>query len=101
MKHFNQLTPKENEALALLMEECAEVIQIIGKIQRHGLESCHPENLSITNRDLLEREIGHVLCAEEILRKCDVTRERDVQDSYVRKCESVGKYLHHINTKAL
>ena len=34
--HFNNLTPGEAERLAILAEECGEVIQIIGKILRHG-----------------------------------------------------------------
>ena len=33
---FNGLTPAEAERLALLMEECGEVVQIIGKVLRHG-----------------------------------------------------------------
>jgi hypothetical protein len=36
---FNQLTDAEAERLALLAEECGEVVQVIGKILRHGYES--------------------------------------------------------------
>ena len=35
-EHFNGLTPAEDERLAMLAEECAEVIKIVSKIQRHG-----------------------------------------------------------------
>lgn len=54
-QHFNQLTPAEAERLALLAEECGEVIQAIGKILRHGYESRHPDG-GPTNREALERE---------------------------------------------
>ena len=54
---FNKLTPAEAERLALLSEECAEVIMAIGKILRHGFESRHP-NGGPTNRQTLERECG-------------------------------------------
>lgn len=33
---FNGLSPAEVERLALLAEECGEVIQTVGKILRHG-----------------------------------------------------------------
>jgi len=59
MEHFNQLTPAQAERLAILAEEAGEVIQVVGKILRHGYESCNPliENPK-TNRQLLETELG-------------------------------------------
>jgi NTP pyrophosphatase (non-canonical NTP hydrolase) len=80
--HFNRLPPDQAEALALLAEECAEVIQAIGKIQRHGLWSEHPES-GIPNYNTLQREIGDVLAAlriAEVQRLADwaaVIRHRD------------------------
>jgi len=41
-ENFNDLSPAQTEALAVLAEECAEVIQVVGKILRHGLSSKHP-----------------------------------------------------------
>ncbi|MCU1313399.1 MAG: hypothetical protein JWM54_1156 [Acidobacteriaceae bacterium] len=64
-EHFNRLPPAQAESLALLAEECAEVIQAIGKIQRHGLWSEHPES-GIPNYNTLQREIGDVLAAFRI-----------------------------------
>ncbi|PCJ24121.1 MAG: hypothetical protein COA96_10270 [SAR86 cluster bacterium] len=56
--HFNGLTPAEAERLAMLAEEAAEVIQIIGKILRHGYENFHPDAPETTNRELLAMEVG-------------------------------------------
>jgi len=56
--HFNGLRPDEAERLAMLAEECAEVIQIIGKILRHGYEETHPDDMTISNRQLLSKEIA-------------------------------------------
>lgn len=64
MEHFNRLTPAEAERLALLAEECGEVIQAIGKVLRHGFESTHPDG-GPTNRESLERECGDVYHARE------------------------------------
>lgn len=41
-EHFNKLTPAEAERLAMLSEECGEVVKIIGKIFRHGYDSSNP-----------------------------------------------------------
>jgi NTP pyrophosphatase (non-canonical NTP hydrolase) len=57
MEHFNKLTPAEAERLAMLAEECGEVIQIVGKILRHGYDCYHPEDPTKTNRQLLGREL--------------------------------------------
>jgi hypothetical protein len=97
--HFNGLTPSEAELLALLMEECGEVIQVIGKIMRHGLESWHPADDALTsNRTLLELEMGHVLAAYELL-SAGVVRPAVVQSSRARKRVTIRKWLHHAEGK--
>jgi hypothetical protein len=59
--HFNQLTEQEAELLAILAEECGEVVQVVGKILRHGYESYSPfDSNKTTNRKLLEKELGDV-----------------------------------------
>lgn len=92
--NFNELTPAEAERLSLLLEEMGEAIQVIGKIQRHGYESCHPDG-GESNRELLEEEIGHVRHA--MIRLCD---ERDLDKAKIhwyadKKAQSVGRWLHH------
>lgn len=55
------LTPGEWERLALLSEECGEVVRAIGKIQRYGWESSSPFVAGgRTNRMALERELGSI-----------------------------------------
>lgn len=64
MEHFNGLTPAQAERLAMLAEECGEVIQVIGKILRHGYDSYHPDRPHITNRELLQRELTDLAAVE-------------------------------------
>lgn len=93
----NELADAELERLALLAEECGEVVQIIGKIIRHGYKSCHPDNKthSFPNRYLLEKELGDVVCAIEMLwRAGDVSREK-IEKKAWEKWERVKPYLHH------
>lgn len=92
--NFNRLKPEETEALALLAEECGELIQAIGKILRHGLWSEHPES-GIPNQITLEHEAGDVLAA---LRICEVQRLlgwAGVVRARDQKMIRVQRYLHH------
>lgn len=92
--NINRLTPAEAERLALLAEEMGEAIQVIGKILRHGYESKHPDG-GPTNRESLERELGDVYAAMDLL---GVSLDVDlhvIQEAADRKRERVQKYLHH------
>lgn len=96
--HFNQLTEQETELLAILAEECAEVIQIIGKILRHGLNSYDPTTPLvpfITNRDLLEKELGHIKHVQTLLTLKLVLDQSSINKSCCAKAKSIKKYLHH------
>lgn len=56
------LSKRQMEALWVLQEECAEVIQAAAKVLRHGYESVYPEN-GPTNRTKLEQELGDLQAA--------------------------------------
>lgn len=65
---MTNLTSHELELLGLLQEECAEVIQIVSKIRRFGIESYNPYlNEYKSNRTLLEEEMGDVECIAKLL----------------------------------
>lgn len=91
------LSDAERERLAVLMEECAEVQQIIGKILRHGYDSKHPNRMrpqDPDNREMLAEEIGHVDAAIKLM-----VSNRDVSldgiKTYRRQKEArIGRYLH-------
>jgi NTP pyrophosphatase (non-canonical NTP hydrolase) len=96
MKHFNELTPAEAERLALLSEEMGEAAQAIGKILRHGYESRSPLLPgSPTNRETLEREVGDVLCAMNLLTKAHDLDMAKIKEAKQGKEERVGRWLHH------
>lgn len=93
---FHELTPAEQERLACLSEECAEVIQIVNKIWRHGYASAHPDHPDgDTNREMLAKEVGHVLFWVNLMIKGldldSITIERAREDKY----HSSKVYLHH------
>jgi NTP pyrophosphatase (non-canonical NTP hydrolase) len=94
--NFNRLNDAEAERLAILAEECGEVLQTIGKILRHGYESKNPLVMnSKTNRQALELELGDLMFAITFM-----CRSGDIVDSHVSdhadsKTERIKPYLHH------
>ena len=94
MNHFNKLTPAEAERLALLLEEMGEAQQAIGKILRHGYESQNPFQPGPTNRDRLEKELGDVQHAIDLLCRSDVNRDR-IDKCEILKRQAISQYLHH------
>jgi NTP pyrophosphatase (non-canonical NTP hydrolase) len=60
------MTPQVEEALGILQEECAEVIQEVSKIRRFGLDTTHYKT-GLLHKTMLEIEVGDVLALVDIL----------------------------------
>lgn len=56
---MNEINDRNRETLIIAQEECAEVIQVISKIQRFGI--------SDDNRERLTAEVGDLLCMVDLL----------------------------------
>lgn len=98
MEHFNELNPAEHERLALLAEELAESIQIIGKILRHGYENYHPVSGS-TNRELLEKELGHLNNAISMMYEAKDLNIIKIVEHADDKRMTINEYLRHQQIK--
>lgn len=95
-KHFNGLTPAQDERLAILLEECGEVIQCIGKIQRHGYHSWNPEVVgATTNRDDLAREVADLMAAISLMTKAEDIEVGNLNRDSEHKLQKLKKYTHH------
>lgn len=95
MSPFNKLTPAEAERLAMLIEECGEVIQAATKILRHGYESYNPDlAFSPTNRQHLIKEICDLRAIE-----CLMIAGGEIQQSTPEAIANASirklKYSHH------
>jgi NTP pyrophosphatase (non-canonical NTP hydrolase) len=95
-KNINNLSPAETERLALLAEECGEVIQVVGKILRHGYASANPliED-SPTNREELEKELGDLLLIMSFLETYQDINPDNVELRMVKKATKITKWLHY------
>ena len=84
------------ERMAILSEELGEAVQIIGKIQRHGLDSEDPNGNP--NRWLLEVELGDILAAMCLLHYNGDINLDNIELATRQKMKKFkdGKaYLHH------
>lgn len=82
------------EVMAVLQEECAEVIQAISKINRFGLDS---EWQGVTNKQSLITEIGDVLALISILvDETDINiKDEEVHKAINAKYEKLKLFLPH------
>ena len=105
MMAFNGLTAAEAERLAILAEECAEVIQAVGKILRHGYQSFNPDLLTQemeddgeippNNKANLEKELGDVVLAIDMLKDAGDVSRYEIETRVGVKAEKIQEYLHH------
>lgn len=102
-EYFCNLTPKELELLAIGSEECGEVVQIIGKILRHGLDSHHPDDVNKEHNSIhLIRELSHVVwISSKIMsileKRNNIDSTKMMIDFFFEKENKAKKYLHHQN----
>jgi NTP pyrophosphatase (non-canonical NTP hydrolase) len=94
MRKLKLPNPAERERLTLLAEECAEVIQAVTKILRHGYSSHHP-NGGADNRQNLEGELGDLRFATILMCEAKDIKKDEIHTNAHDKGERVRQYLHH------
>ena len=93
------MDPKQKEALDILQEECAEVIQAVSKISRFGLDNLKPGKPK-TNREHLEEEIGDLLAMVDILTRNGVIDPANIEIAAKAKIEKLKKWSNIFSTEA-
>jgi NTP pyrophosphatase (non-canonical NTP hydrolase) len=88
----SNLTLSQIERLALLAEECGEVVQVVGKIMRFGFDGTHNQH---SNRERLEVELGDLQVAIDMLAQANDIDLTNVQDHAVAKFSRIGQHLLH------
>lgn len=93
---MEELTNAQIERLAILSEECGEVIQIVGKILRHGYKSFHPlDPMLQSNKLLLQNELGDLVNSINFLAE---HKDVDIETVYTKaesKKKRFVKWLKH------
>ena len=73
----------------ILQEECAEVTQAVSKVFRFGFDSEHQGK---TNKEMLEEEIGDLLCMIDILIEQCVINDEEVNIARKNKRQKLKKW---------
>jgi len=90
------MSEEELERLALLAEECAEVIVAVGKILRHGYQSYNPFHSELgSNKEQLEAEIADVWYAVNLMLGCGDVDIDEINHHLELAAKSKPKYLHY------
>lgn len=91
-----QFTAQQYERIGILFEELGETLQALGKVQRHGFDSVNPfEVRAGTNLEQLEREIGHVFAAMQLLTEVTDLSLVRISGHCEDKKRNVQKWLHY------
>lgn len=61
----------QTEILDILQEECAEVIQMVSKCRRFGIDEIHIKS-GETNRARLVEEVGDVMCMIQLMQEAGI-----------------------------
>lgn len=96
-KLFSNLRPDEIERLGLLAEEAAEIIQVVGKILRHGWDSRKPSDpTGPTNRENLVTELIDLSTIIGLCEGCkDFNISGVIDERAKEKIEKLKRYTHH------
>ncbi len=82
------MNSKQEEILNITQEECAELIQIISKVRRFGIDEYHIKD-RVPNRERLAEEIGDVLCMIQLIAESGLVDIQDVEDARLKKIEKL------------
>lgn len=85
------MTPHQQAILDILQEECAEVIQIVSKIRRFGIDTQMLKQ-DDTNRSALTSEIGDVLAMIELAIQNDIVTQESVDQAKIKKFEKLRQW---------
>lgn len=95
---MSPVTQAEAERLVFLAEECAEVVQAVTKILRHGWTATDPTVTppkSYLNRLSLTKELGDLVAAARLMVRAGDLGRDEIEQFAEQKLGAAGRYLHH------
>lgn len=81
----------QQDILDILQEECAELIQMVSKCRRFGIDEHHLKS-NIPNRDRLTEEIGDVLAMINLCISYNIVNKSAVTSAQENKINKLKKW---------
>ena len=85
----NEIDVRTKEILLIAQEECAEVTQAISKVFRFGFSGQYND---VTNKAMLEEELGDLVCMIGLLLDQEIVSEENVQNAAKAKLNKLKKW---------
>jgi NTP pyrophosphatase (non-canonical NTP hydrolase) len=85
------MNEKIEEALGILQEECAEVIQDVSKCRRFGIDNVYLNGQG-TQRENLAKEVGDVLAMIDVLIEQGVFTQTELDVARVNKKQKLKQW---------
>jgi NTP pyrophosphatase (non-canonical NTP hydrolase) len=85
----NEIDSKTKEILLIAQEECAEVTQAISKVFRFGFNGQYND---VTNKAMLEEELGDLVCMIGLLMNEKIVNEENVENAAKAKLNKLKKW---------
>lgn len=89
------VTPPQRERISKFGEEMSEAGQVLGKINLHGWTPTSFENITYDNRGDLEREIGDILAAIDLMAVGGDIDMKKVQEFREAKRKTITRYMQY------
>ena len=91
------MNPKQEEILNILQEECAELIQMVSKCRRFGIDQQHLK-ADKPNRTKLTEEIGDVLAMINLCISYNIVDQTQVIVAQEDKFKKLKQWSHIFET---
>lgn len=88
------MNDREFEALHILQEECAEVVQAVSKCFRFGLDNAKKDR---TNRSHLEEELGDLLAMIDMAVELNLVKLDNLEIARINKKTKLAKWSNLID----
>jgi NTP pyrophosphatase (non-canonical NTP hydrolase) len=81
----------QKEILDILQEECAEVIQMVSKCRRFGIDDIHIKS-GESNRSRLTEEVGDLMCMIQLMQEAGIVDIVEVMFAAGKKREKLKQW---------
>jgi NTP pyrophosphatase (non-canonical NTP hydrolase) len=92
----SNLTAQQEEILRIMQEECGEVVQMVSKVCRFGIDGIHLKDGG-TNKERLAEEMGDLLCMIKLAIEHCIVDETNVMCASEAKEAKLHKWSNIFN----